>query len=228
MKLSSSLIVCCTLVVAFLCCKKDKPAPSAPIVVTVGLTAVTDSSAKAGGQITSTGNEEITATGFCWSTVNTAPTITDDTSVSFTTAATFVKEFKNLFPSTKYYVRAYAINSLGVGYGDVLELNTGNAPPKIDSIIVTGFPVIDSTLSAFYTYSDFENNRDSATVYQWYNALDTTGATDLAISGANDSIYKITLADSAKFVRVGVTPFSAAGSSPGKEVRSTWVGPVIP
>ena len=142
-----SLFVCSILIVAVTCCKKDKPESSAPIVSTVGLTAVTDSSVKAGGKIISTGNEEITATGFCWSTLNNTPTIADDTSVSATTSSTFVKELLNLDPSTTYYIRAYAINSLGTGYGDVLSFNTINAVPKIEAIIVLGN--VNSRLNTF-------------------------------------------------------------------------------
>lgn len=221
------LIVCVTLAVTLLCCKKKESVePSAPIVQTVGLAAITDSSVKAGGRITSSGAQDITATGFCWSTLTTDPTIIDDTTVTGSISPTFVTELFNLDPSTTYYIRAYAINSLGVGYGEVVSFNTSNSVPKIDSITVTGFVAKDSTLTATYFYSDFESNPDSATSYQWYNSIDTTGTTDMPISGANASAYTITLSDTLKYIRVGVTPFSSVGASPGRELRSTWIGPI--
>lgn len=221
------VIVCSTLIVSFLACKKkDKVEPSAPIVQTVGLTAITDSSVKAGGRITSNGTEDITATGFCWSRLTTDPTVVDDTTVSGSTSSTFVIELLNLDPSTTYYIRAYAMNSLGVGYGDVISFNTSNSVPTIDSVTVTGMAIVDSILTASYVYSDFENDKDSASSYQWYNSVDTSGTTDVPISGANAAAYIITMSDTLKYMRVGVTPFSSTGASPGQELRSKWVGPV--
>lgn len=223
----SVIIVCGTLVVTFLCCKKKESVdPSAPIVQTVGLAAITDSSVKVGGRITSNGTQDITATGFCWSTLTNDPTVANDTTVTGTLAYTFVTELFNLDPSTTYYIRAYAINSLGIGYGEVVSFNTTNSVPKIDSINVTGSLAVDSILTATYFYSDFENDPDSATSYQWYNSVDTTGTTDMPIAGANASVYTITLTDTLKYIRVGVTPFSSTGASPGRELRSAWFGPV--
>ncbi|MBL7700308.1 MAG: hypothetical protein JNK79_19240 [Chitinophagaceae bacterium] len=213
-------------VVGVFSCKKDDPEPSAPLVTTVGLTDITDSSVKAGGRITSTGNDEIIATGFCWSTLTTNPTIADDTSVSTNTSSTFVLELTNLDPSTTYYIRAYAINSIGIGYGDTISFNTGNAPPKIEAIMVEGNTVVDSILSATYTYSDFENDPDSASSFQWYNALDTVAGSGDAIAGADSATYKVAITDTTKFIRVGVTPVAASGSILGEEVRSAWFGPV--
>lgn len=218
--------VYCILIVCVICCKKkDTAEPSAPLVTTVGLTSITDSSVKAGGRITSTGNEEITATGFCWSTLTTEPTIVDDTSLSATTSSTFVLELNNLDPTTTYYIRAYAINSLGTGYGEVLSFNTINASPKIESVKANGHTIVDSILTASYVYSDFENDPDSASVYQWYSTLDPAG-TGEPITSANTSTYTVVITDTTRFIRVGVTPFSSAGTSPGKEVRSAWYGPV--
>lgn len=221
-----SLFVCAILIAGVYSCKKEKQEPSVPLVTTVGLTAITDSSAKVGGRITSTGNEEITVTGFCWSTMTTDPSIADDTSVSATTSETFVTELKNLDPSTTYYIRAYAVNSLGIGYGEVVSFSTGNAAPEIDSIYVTGVAIIDSILTASYTYTDFENDPDSGSLVQWYNALDTAVSTGEAIVGADSATYKVAITDTLRFIRVGVTPFSSSGASPGKEVRSPWFGPV--
>lgn len=226
MKIFAGFIIVGTLAAVFFACKKEKSEPSAPVVTTVGLAALTDSSVKAGGKIVSAGNEAITATGFCWSTVTTDPGVSDDTSVTGTTSVNFVKELKNLAPSTTYYIRAYAINILGIGYGEVLSFNTTNASPKIDEVVFVGSPVVDSVLTATYIYSDFENDPDSASIFQWYNATDTSGVTDVAIAEANSAAYKVNIADTMKFVRVGVTPFSSAGSSPGRELRSTWIGPI--
>ena len=101
----------------------------APILTTVapwniGLTWVLS-----GGTISSNGGGTVTQVGVCWNTAG-APTIADDhtsdgASTSFSSSAT------GLTASTKYYIRAYAVNSAGVGYGDeysITTLTTGVAP----------------------------------------------------------------------------------------------------
>jgi hypothetical protein len=208
------------------CKKKDKPVPAAPIVITVGITDVTDSSFKVGGKVTNF-DETLMATGFCWSTLNPSPTIADDTSVAVAAAGAFAQQVKDVDPSTTYYIRAYAINSLGIGYGEVFTVNTTNAVPKILEVIVSGTAVVDSTLSSTYVYSDFENDPDSGTVFQWYASLDTSASgNEVPIPGANTASYKVVLADTASYLRVGVTPFSSSGASPGGVIKSVWVGPV--
>lgn len=214
------------MVLFFSCKKKEDPAPSAPIVVTVGVTEVTDSSFKVGGKVTNF-DETVTTTGFCWSTLTSTPTTADDTSVTNAADGAFAQQLKNIDPSTTYYIRAYAINSLGTGYGDVFTVNTLNAVPKILQIIVAGTAVVDSILTSSYVYSDFENDPDSGTVFQWYASPDTAASgNELPIPGANTPQYKVVQADTTSYLRVGVTPFSSSGASPGGAIKSAWIGPV--
>jgi hypothetical protein len=209
-------------------CNKKKADPSAPLVLTVGVTDVTDSSAKAGGKITSTGQQEITATGFCWSNSNNMPTIEgDDTSKAVLSSGGFVTELFNLQPSATYYIRAYAINSLGVGYGEAISFTTGNAVPVADSVNISGIAAVDSILTASYKFTDFENDPDSGTAVQWYIAADTISSlTEVPIADADTLTYTVNINDTLKFIRVGITPASSLGTTPGRQVKSSWVGPV--
>lgn len=212
---------------SLLCCKKTKTESSVPVVTTVGITALTDTSVKVGGKITSSGNNEITERGFCWSTTNSDPTLADDTVVVQGNSYDFVTQFIHLDPSTTYYVKAYAVNNLGVGYGNAISFSTNNAFPRITLVTLTGVPIVDSTLSATYTYEDFENDPDSASVVQWFSSTDTTSdLNESPVAGATALDYTITIADTLRYLRVGITPFSSRGSSPGGAVKSDWVGPV--
>lgn len=79
------------------------------------------------------GGDEIIVRGFCWnSDVTEPPTIDDDRVISDTdptepTEPTFTASLPELEPGT-YYIRAYAINSIGVGYGEVVELVVEPSP----------------------------------------------------------------------------------------------------
>jgi hypothetical protein len=205
--------------------KKIAPPPTTPAVVTVGITELTDSSVKVGGKVT-TDSKELIASGFCWSVINETPTIADDTTVAFSPGGMFATELKDLDPSTTYYIRAYAINKTGVGYGEIIKFLTNNGAPRIEQIDLTGVGIVNSILSVTYVYSDFENDPDSATAIQWYSATDTSGTTDSPISGAINSTYTVSINDTTRFIRAGITPFAASGSSPGLQKKSVWVGPV--
>lgn len=81
-----------------------------------------------GSKITSLGPADLAVTeaGICFSRDNTEPTIADSKVTQANLAVGDMADVKigRLKPGTKHYVRAYAINSDGVGYGDVIEVET--------------------------------------------------------------------------------------------------------
>lgn len=108
-------------------CKK----PSAPTVTTKSVTEVTVSSAKSGGNVTSDGGEEVTVRGVCWSTSNN-PTTADDKVISGSGTGEFTCDLTGLDDNTQYFVRAYAVNSEGAAYGDVIPFTTAKASTVTD------------------------------------------------------------------------------------------------
>jgi sugar lactone lactonase YvrE len=113
-------------------CKKSPSATTVivPVVVTpTAIINVTSTTAQSGGVITYNGNAKITANGICYSTTNTTPTISDSkTSDPVSTAGTvstnFTSNLTGLTAGTVYYIRAYATNSVGTGYGNVVKFTT--------------------------------------------------------------------------------------------------------
>ena len=95
-----------------------KPEVEKPTVVTKSVGDVTKTSAKVVGQVAADGGAEVTERGVCWSTDGT-PTILDfrvkDTEGGL---GSYEIAFTDLVPNTQYYVRAYATNEAGTGYGD--------------------------------------------------------------------------------------------------------------
>ena len=88
----------------------------APTLATTAAVSITRYAASAGGTITSNGGSVITASGICWSTTAT-PTISDSKTTDGATAGTFSSSITGLTAGTTYYVRAYATNAIGTGYG---------------------------------------------------------------------------------------------------------------
>ena len=101
----------------------------APTVTTQAVTNIADTSATGNGNITDTGGENCSKRGVCWNTTG-DPTVADDKSEetdSFGTGA-FTRPMTGLSPGQHYYVRAYAYNSQGYGYGSQVEFTTQSKP----------------------------------------------------------------------------------------------------
>lgn len=99
-----------------------------PTVTTAAVTNVTATGATAGGNSTIDGGDAITARGVCWST-NATPTIDDNKTMDGSGVGVFTSTLADLNVATLYYVRAYATNSAGTGYGSVFQFMT--FPPAI-------------------------------------------------------------------------------------------------
>jgi hypothetical protein len=107
------------------CFTTESAAISIPLVSSNNASALsTCDSAKCGGNVTSDGGGNIQARGVVWSTSN-QPTVDLPTkTVNGSGTGSFVSYLSNLASNTTYYIRAYASNSAGTGYGDEVVFNT--------------------------------------------------------------------------------------------------------
>ena len=114
-------------------------AATLPSITTVTVTEITATAAKSGGSITADGNSPITARGVVWGTA-TNPTISLSTKTSNGTGSgAFQSAITGLAANTKYYVRAYATNTTGTGYGNEFSFTTtvDATLPSITTVTVT-------------------------------------------------------------------------------------------
>lgn len=100
--------------------------PEIPQVKTLDIANVKSTSASGGGEIIKDGGAEISVRGICWST-NQNPSITNSKTTDGAGTGTFISLINGLLPQTTYYVRAYATNSKGTGYGDYKIFTTADA-----------------------------------------------------------------------------------------------------
>jgi len=131
--------------------------PAIPTVTTQAVTDYASTTATGNGNITNTGGENCTARGFKYGL-----TETDTWSVS--ESGSFVAEsytlgITELDPGTQYYIRAYATNSAGTGYGSYVSLTTKPAAP-------TGVAATDGTATDKVTITWTKST--GATGYQVY------------------------------------------------------------
>ncbi|MFC1734015.1 fibrobacter succinogenes major paralogous domain-containing protein [candidate division KSB1 bacterium] len=102
-------------------CKKDEA--KIPELTTNPVSNISATIGICGGNISSDGGASITARGVCWSTSQT-PTISDTKTNDGTGTGSFISNMVGLIPDTTNYIRAYATNSKGTAYGNVISVKT--------------------------------------------------------------------------------------------------------
>jgi uncharacterized protein (TIGR02145 family) len=211
----------------FTSCDDDEKTKTVPNVTTGTVTEITGTSAIVAGEIVDDGNTAgIIASGFVYSSTNAEPTLADSKTEETATDGEYTSELEGLTSSTTYHVRAYAINSVGAGFGEVVDFTTGNAAPVVSGVEITGTIQANMEVKASYIYADAESDVQSGTTFQWYRANDGAKAGAAPIAGATSVTYTIQDADESKYIWVVVIPKAATGTTTGEEVESALKGPV--
>lgn len=112
-----------------------------PSLTTAPASGITLSAATGGGVVTGDGGAAVTERGIVYST-SPGPTLEDGERLSSGSGpGEFSLEITGLNASTTYYLRAYAINSAGAGYGEEIRFTTptpGALPPTVTTAPTTG------------------------------------------------------------------------------------------
>jgi hypothetical protein len=132
---------------SFNACKKETPEPEPkeiispppsagqlPVVTTASVTSIGQTVALSGGAVTSDGGASIATVGVCWAS-SPNPTITNSDTTKDDENGPFTSIITGLTSGTKYYVRAYATNSVGTAYGNQLTFTTS---PLVSGVVIGG------------------------------------------------------------------------------------------
>ena len=167
-----------------------------PFVSTIKSDFITSTTAELYGEFISTGETPITLFGHCWSTSNT-PTIENMYQGSDNyTSNKYVTNITELNPSTKYYFRAFATNSIETAYGEELSFTTNEVGEPL--VITEGISDITSTsVTLFGRIEDIGN----APVTEHGHCWSISSSPTITINDGKTSLGSI-----------GVTPFNSNAS----------------
>ena len=109
---------------------------AAPVLTTRAVTRITQTTASSGGDITNDGGIPIAQRGVCWSSTKPLPDISDSKTTNGPGSGGFESSLTGLTGNTTYYVRAYATNEQGTGYGPAVQFKTGALPPTVTTAVI--------------------------------------------------------------------------------------------
>ena len=195
------------------------PASTMPTVTTSAVTQITETSAVAGGNVTSDGGASVTERGVVYSTTAN-PTTANTKKVSGSGTGAFTCNLTGLQASTTYYVRAYAINEKGTSYGEQLTFKTLTpiVPPTITTSAVTQITETTAVAGGNVTADGGASVTERGVVYS--TTANPTTANTKKVSGSGTGAFTCNmsglLAGTTYYVRAYA--INEKGTSYGEEV----------
>jgi uncharacterized protein (TIGR02145 family) len=130
-----------------------------PILTTIPVQSISTNGSISGGTITADGGSSVTSRGVVWSTSQN-PTVSLPTKTNDGIGlGSFNSNISGLSPNTTYYIRAYASNSAGAGYGNEVSFKTqiGAIPPTVITSIATDISYLTFTTGGNVTFDGGSN-----------------------------------------------------------------------
>jgi len=202
-------------------CKEDEsvePVLTAPVLTTVSISGITQTSAVSGGSISDDGGAAVTARGVCYGT-SASPTTSGSKTSDGSGSGAFASTITGLTINTKYFVRAYATNSKGTSYGNEVSFTTNPVALATLTTITIGSVTRTSAVSGG-AITDDGGGDISARGVCWSKVQNPTVADSKTTDGTGKGnfVSNITglLAATTYYVRAYAT--NSAGTAYGNEV----------
>jgi uncharacterized protein (TIGR02145 family) len=199
-----------------------------PVLTTTEISAILYTSASSGGVISSDGGASITVKGVCWSTTQN-PTTGNDKTSNGTGTGTFTSNMTPLTPGTTYYVRAYATNSAGTGYGNQLSFNTASIGMPTLSTAASTSVTLTSAVSGGNITADGGGTVTARGVCYALTANPTT-ANSIVASGSGTGTFTSTITGLTPATTYHVRAYAtnSAGTSYGEDQNFTTGSAIAP
>jgi starch-binding outer membrane protein SusE/F len=197
--------------------------PVKPTLTTAAITEITGNSASTGGNVTVTGGATVTARGVSYG-LNPNPTVADSKTTNGDGPGEFVSTLTGLNGNTKYYVRAYATNSVGTSYGPEVSFTTLVDLPAVTTATITGITKT-TAISGGEVTSDGGGTVTERGIVWSMNAEPTLDNTKI-ITGAGTGVFVSNLTNLEVFTTYHVRAYAinSAGVAYGADAQFTTMG----
>jgi len=212
------------IILTFSC--EEKPVP--PSLSTTAVTEISTTTAVFGGKITADGGATIISRGVCWDTSD-DPTIENNKTSENSELLSFTSNITQLSPNTSYYVRAYATNSAGTGYGESVSFKTLGDKPASNGQNASNVTINSATLAG-----SVNPNFLSTTVTFEYGVTTSYGSSATALESplSGDKVENVTVKADLSELTPGTTYHfrikaeNSLGTTYGSDLAFTTLGQV--
>lgn len=207
------------LIFAVYSCKKDKP--SVPTITTTSVTEISYTTANVGGDLTNEGGASVVSKGVCWS-ISADPTIENSKTIESGESGTFKSNITQLTPNTLYYVRAYATNIGGTGYGNQVSFTTSQiSKPSLTTKNIAN--ITETSALCGGTITSENGGYVSSRGVCWDKRPNPTIANSINTNGSDTGSFTCSIFGLAEFTTYYVRAYAtnSEGTSYGNEVRFT-------
>jgi hypothetical protein len=200
--------------------------PVVPAITTAAITLITGKSATGGGNVTVIGGAAVTARGVCFG-LNRNPTIADNKTSDAQGPGAFVSALTGLKGNVTYYVRAYATNTAGTGYGPEVSFATPVDLPVVTTTAVTGVTKVAAISGGEVTYDG--GGAVTARGLAWSIAANPTTAGTAISGGFGNGIFITNLTGLVKFTTYHVRAYAtnSAGTAYGSDIQFTTLADIM-
>jgi uncharacterized protein (TIGR02145 family) len=201
--------------------KTNAVAVIVPTLSTITYSNITQTTATSGGNITSNGGETITASGVCWGT-STNPVSTGNHTTDGSSTGSYTSSITGMTANTHYYVRAYATNSAGTGYGNEINFFTLPDAPTVTSVAassVTSYSaILHGTVNANSASSVVSFEHGTSTTYSLSTVASESPVTGTSNTSVSASISGLSPGTTYHY---RVKAVNAGGTSYGSDMTFT-------
>jgi hypothetical protein len=194
-----------------------------PTVITTAASAITKTTATAGGEVTNAGTSSVTARGVCWSTLAN-PTVADAKTTDADGTGIFSSSITGLTSGVTYHVRAYATSEVGTSYGADLTFATLGTEPTVTTTAANA--ITKTTATAGGEVTSAGTSPVTARGVCWSTLANPTVADAKTTDADGTGIFSSSITGLTSGVTYHVRAYatSAVGTSYGADLTFTTLG----
>ncbi len=200
-------------------CNKTK---DVPLVTTRSVTEIDGRNATGGGEVLNDGGSAVISRGLCWNH-GTQPSLLNYQTMDGTGTGSFTSKLTDLNGNMIYYVRAYATNLTGTGYGEVISFTSFGQMPEASAISATQVKETTATLNGKVN----TNNLPTTVTFEYGTTTEykssVSSAEGILEGGKSEVSAVISGLKSASFYHFRIKAVNSLGIAYGNDIKFSTI-----